>query len=188
MTQPLKASLGTMMQQSAYVLARPSVDSFERFERSGGAPQAFTYVAVVALVAGVFALLFNLGNAPFWAFLERSLVLVAGFATFAGVAYAFGRTQGGTGTFNEVAYTLSLSYVPIALLVTAGTIVLTIIPILGWVLIPVWLLLGWVAQAFYAYVGLQGSLNLRGSSNVVIVMAVSALAAWFVQLIVGWIL
>ncbi len=81
MTQPLKANLGTMMQQSAYVLARPSAASFERFERSGGVGQAFTYVAVVALVAGVFALLFNLGNAPFWAFLERSLVLIAGFAT-----------------------------------------------------------------------------------------------------------
>lgn len=187
MTQPLKASLGTMMQQSAYVLARPSVASFERFERSGGAAQAFTYVGVVALVSALVALVRNLGGAPLWAGLEAFVVALVGFGVFAGVAYLFGRTQGATGTFDEVAYTLALSYVPIALVLTAVNTLLAI-TIVGLLLVPFVYALGWGVQIFYAFMGLQGSLNVRSPTVVGLVMIVSALAAWFAQMLLAWIL
>ena len=100
MSQPLKANLGTMLQQSVYVLARPSVASFERFERSGGAAQAFTYVAVVALVLDLATKVYVVAELEGQRVVDLGLLRIA-VSRNPGAAFSF--AEGATLLFTTVA-------------------------------------------------------------------------------------
>ena len=53
-------SIGDMLNQSITVLTKPSVQSFEQFERRGGQREALIYVAVAAAVGAVLSAIFGL--------------------------------------------------------------------------------------------------------------------------------
>src|SRR6266540_4123902 len=53
-------SVGDMLNQSMVVLTKPSVESFEQYERRGGQREALIYVGVAAALAGIVGAVFGL--------------------------------------------------------------------------------------------------------------------------------
>ncbi len=170
-----------MFAQSTAVLSRPSVATFERFENSGGVPQAYTYVLVAAVVSAIIAAIF----APFHhdvtffgQLFSRLILIPLGFAVFTGAVYAIGKALfKGTGTYAEVAYTFALFYVPLSIL---GTLI-GIIPILGWlanILIA-------VAIVYYGYLAVQSSMNIRTNGEAIALLVLSGVAYFLIYAMVG---
>lgn len=174
-----QATIGSMIPQSLAVLTQPSVSIFERYERGGGVRQAFTYVLLVALISAVISALFALlpfhAVNPLLQFVARLITVLAGFFAFSYAVYFVGRSAfQGTGTFDEVAYTFSLFYVPIAIVTT---IVGAFIPLLGWLLSLLNIYFGWLA--------VQSSMNIRDQGKAIIVLVVAGIVLGLVTTIVS---
>jgi hypothetical protein len=163
-------SLSEMVNSSVDVLRRPSVATFERYERRGNLQKALVYVGLAALVALVLGLFGGLQNA-----LGDAIGVFVQFLLFAGVTYYLGTNQGGTGSLDEVAYTFSLFIVPIYILSSLVLVVLLLIPILGWCLIPFALLGTVIAYVYYGYLAVQSSMNFTDTTRVLVTLGVAAL-------------
>lgn len=180
----VQATVGTMFSQSAAVLSRPSPATFERFEKRGGIPQAFTYVAVAAVVSALIGALF----APFHGdvtvlgqLLSRLITIPAQFLVFTGAVYLIGRNFfRGSGTYPEVAYTFALFFVPLSIL---GSVI-GIIPVLGWL---VGLLIALV-MALFGFFAVQSSMNLRDQGSALITLAGASVANFAVGLLLSGLL
>src|ERR1700709_2605151 len=93
-------SINEMISQSMTVLTKPSVQSFEQFEKRGGQREALIYVIIAAVLVGVvgLALGFVGGIVGAVAGLLRGVLALLGFYVFAFVLNYVGKQQGGTGT------------------------------------------------------------------------------------------
>lgn len=171
-------SISEMANQSITVLTKPSVQSFEQYERRGGQREGLIYVAVGAAVAGVVALLFGLLGGIVTA-LVAGLFAVLGpivsYFLFSFVLYYVGKQQGGTGTQDEVFYTTALYVAPLAAIVGA----VSNIPIIGCLALPVTLALG-IYQIYLGYLAARSSMNLDQNKAII-----SVVAAYVAQLLVG---
>jgi hypothetical protein len=170
-------SIGDMINQSKVVLTKPAVATFEQFEKRGGQREALTYVGVAAAIAGIVALVFGLifggiGGAVV-GLLGAFLLPLIGFFVFAFLVYTVGRSQGGTGTQDEVFYTLALFSAPI--LAINGAV--SNIPILGCLALPLTFALG-IYQIYLGFLAIRSSMNLD-QNKAIITMVV----AWIVQFI-----
>lgn len=180
-------SIGEMLSQSTTVLTKPSVQSFEQFERRGGTREAVVYIAVASALAAVAGLVFGLltggvGGA-IAGLLGGLLRPLLGFFVFAYVLYWIGKQQGGTGTQDEVFYTCALYTAP--LLAIVG--IVGAIPLIGCLFAPVSLVLG-LYQIYLGYLAARASLNLD-QNKAIISVAVAIVAQWIVAaVIVGAIL
>jgi hypothetical protein len=165
-------SVGDMLNQSMTVLTKPSVASFEQFERRGGQREALTYVIIAAVLVGVVGLVFGLfgGIVGALAGLLRGVFALVGFYVFAFVLNWVGKQQGGTGTQDEVFYTAALYTAPI--LAVSG--VVGAIPLLGCLFAPVSLVL-WIYQCYLGYLAARASMNL--DQNKAIISVVAAIVA-----------
>ena len=163
MTQPNpQATLSDMFPQSVAVLSKPSVATFEQFERRGGTTEAAIYVVVGAVIAALAGLLKG-GVGGLFAGLLGPLI---GFGVFTGLVYVVGKNLfKGTGTYPEVAYTFALFYVPISVV----SAVIGIIPILGTL---VAFILGLV-NIYFGYLAVQSSMNLRDSTSAIVTLVLS---------------
>lgn len=175
-TEPT-ARVADMFAQSTAVLARPTPQTFERFERRGGVASALLYVLVAALVSGMVGALFSVfhSDVTFWGQLVSRLIAIPlQFLVFTGAVYLIGRGLfRGTGTYPEVAYTFALFFVPLSIL---GSL-LGLIPLLGWLVVgPVISLL----LAFFGFLAVQSSMNLRDPVPAGVTLVLSALAYLFV--------
>lgn len=166
-----------MFPQSLAVLTRPTVATFERYERSGGTAQAYLYVLIAALVSGAvagFFAIFRRDLSTLGQFTARALVIMVGFAVFTGLVYLISRSvYRATGTYSEVAYTFALFYVPLSLVAT----VLGIVPLLGQlanIVVAILLIL-------LGYVAVQSSTNVRASTPAMITLAVSGILYYVVS-------
>jgi len=162
-------SLSEMINSSVVVLTKPSVATFERFERRGNLQTALIYVAIAAVVTGLIGLLGGVRGG-----IESFLSVFVNFLLFTGTTYYVGKSQGGTGTFDEVAYTFSLFWVPLSVLSTVVTIVLAI-TIVGLCLVPFVALAALIAAVYFAYLAVQSSMNLADTTKVLITLGVAAL-------------
>jgi hypothetical protein len=175
------SSLSEMINSSIVVLTKPSIATFEQYERRGTTRDAFIYVGAAAALAGlagfIFGLFGGIGGA-IAGLLTGALLPLIGFAIFAGVLYYVGKQQGGTGTQDEVFYTCALYTAPLL----AITGVVGAIPLLGCLLLPVTFLLG-LYQIYLGYLASRSSMNL--DQNKAIISVVVAIIA---QLIVGFII
>ncbi|MCY1704045.1 YIP1 family protein [Deinococcus sp. SL84] len=173
LTDHIRRSVGDEMQQSLAVLTRPSVRTFELFERKGGVNEALMYVLlasiVSAAVAGLMAFIpWHADISPWVQFVNRLVGIPIQFAIFTGVVYWVGKQFfGGTGRYAEVAYTFALFFVPLSLLSSA----LGWIPVLGFF---VSLLIS-LALIYYGYLAVQSSMNIRQGANPAITLLVAAL-------------
>jgi hypothetical protein len=177
--------LKEMARQSVGVLTRPSVRTFELFERAGTLPQGVTYVAVTSLLVGVVAFIANAlpiinNGLGFW---ESVLMSLFGYLSYVFTVHAVGRAQGGTGTLNEVAYTFALFWGPLAILfaLLQASLVITVVGILLLWLVPVIQL---VVNTFFAYTGVQSSMNLRSPSAIVPTLLIALVTSVAVQALV----
>jgi Yip1 domain len=171
-------SISEMLNQSITVLTKPSVASFEQFEKRGGNREAMIYIVAAAVLAGiaglVFGLLGGIGGAIL-GLLRGLLPPLIGFFVFAYTLFWVGKQQGGTGTQDEVFYTCALYTAPLL----AITGVVGAIPILGLLFVPISFLLG-IYQIYLGYLAARSSMNL--DQNKAIISVVVAIVA---QLVVG---
>ncbi len=177
MTQPNpQATIQDMFPQSVAVLSRPSVSTFERFERRGGTAEAYIYVALAALVSAVIAGFFGIFHQDVNAvaqFFSRLILTFVGFGVFTGLVYFIGRNLfKGTGTYPEVAYTYALFFVPISIIST----IIGIIPILGWFIS--WLLS--LVIVYFGYLAVQSSMNLRETTSAIVTLVLSGIGYFIV--------
>jgi uncharacterized membrane protein HdeD (DUF308 family) len=160
-------SIGEMVNQSISVITKPSVATFEQFERRGGQREALVYVAVAAAIGAVLNLLFGLLNGFVYALLVGAFAFVLTMVAFyvsAFVIQAVGKSQGGTGTTDEVFYTLSLYQAPAQ--------ALSLIPIVGF-------LFG-LYSIYLGYLAVRSSMNLD-QNKAIITMVV----AFIVNVVIG---
>ena len=168
-------SVGDMLNQSMTVLTKPSVQSFEQFEKRGGQREALIYVVIAAVLVGVVGLAFGFlgGVVGAIAGLLRGVFALIGFYVFAFVLNYVGKQQGGTGTQDEVFYTAALYTAPIL----AVTGVVSAIPIIGCLALPVTFALG-IYQIYLGYLAARSSMNLQ--QNPAIITVIAAIVAQFI--------
>ncbi len=174
-------SINEMLNQSIQVLTKPGVETFERFERHGGQREATIYIMIAAAISAAVALVFGLLNGIVAALLGAvfGFVLpVVGFYIFVFLVYFIGKWQGGTGTQDEVFYTMSLFVTPIQ----AVTGAVGAIPLLGCLAAPATFALG-IYQIYLGYLGVRSSMNLDQNKAII-----TLVAAFIAQLIIGFII
>lgn len=172
-------SIPDMISQSRQVLTNPSVATFERFENSGGLREALIYVALAAAVTGVFGL-----GGGLIGFLQNIVLTLLGFGVFTYLVYLFGKRQGGTGTFDQVAYTFSLFWGPLAVVFGMLTLLL-IITLIGVLFLPLLGLLAIAANVYFAYLAVQSSMNLQKGRDTWMTLLVAGLGTLLFNVIVG---
>ena len=174
-------SINEMLNQSIQVLTKPGVETFERFERHGGQREATIYIMIAAAISAVAALVFGLLNGIAAALLNAALgfiLAVVGFYIFVFLVYFIGKQQGGTGTQDEVFYTMSLFVAPIQ----AVTGAVGAIPLLGCLALPATFALG-IYQIYLGYLGVRSSMNLDQNKAII-----TLVLAFIAQLIIGFII
>ena len=174
-------SITDMLNQSKVVLTKPSVESFEQFERQGGTREAIVYIGTAAAIAGIAGLVFGLLGGISGAISGLVLGVVApllNFFVFAYVLTFVGKQQGGTGTQDEVFYTCSLYMAPIA----AVTGVVGAIPLLGCAFAPISFVLS-LYQIYLGYLAARSSMNLEQTPAIISVVA-AIVAQWIVWFVV----
>jgi Yip1 domain len=183
-------SISEMLNQSTTVLTKPSVATFEQYEKRGGMREALIYVGVASALAGIVGLIFGLlaGN-PVGGFLGGILRPLAGYFVFSFILFYIGKQQGGTGTQDEVFYTTALYTAPLQALGSIVGIVLTallvIAPPIGLALaclaVPIALVLA-VYQGYLGYLAARASMNLDQNKAIisVVVAIVLTIVAGFI--------
>ncbi|MBX0328646.1 YIP1 family protein [Oscillochloris sp. ZM17-4] len=187
MSMMQQVSLPEMVAQSRDVISNPSVGTFERYERRGTTTNAAIYVGVASVVAGVLGLTGGLGG-----LLSGILGALIGFFVFTGMVFYIGKSvAGGTGTWDEVAYTFSLFVAPLTVLGAVISLVVwlfSFIPILGFLVallsFPIALII-LLAQAYFAYIAVQSSMNIRDQGKAIITLGLSVVGTVIVQMIIG---
>jgi hypothetical protein len=176
-------SVGEMLNQSITVLTKPSVQSFEQFERRGGQREALIYVGAAAALAGIVGAVFGLltrGITGLIGGLVAGIVLpVISYFVFSFLIYTIGKSQGGTGTQDEVFYTTSLYTAPI--LAVNG--VIGAIPLLNCILLPATFLLG-LYQLYLGYLATRSSMNLD-QNKAIITVVLAIIAMWIAGAVIG---
>jgi uncharacterized membrane protein len=166
-----------MVSSSISVLTQPSVATFERYEKRGTLQMALIYVGITAVLAALFGLLGGVTGA-----IGGFISVFINFLLFTGTTYYVGKSQGGTGTFDEVAYTFSLFWVPLSLASSLLGLILTI-TIVGICLLPVLAILTIVAYVYFAYLAVQSSMNLIDRNKAIITLAAAGLVTFLGNLL-----
>jgi hypothetical protein len=167
---PNPVPLSEMIDQSIKLIRDPTVETFDTYENRGTMRDALIYVGLGALVSGALSFSGGLG-----AIIGGAISALATFFVFVYVVHAFGKSQGGTGTLDQVAYTFSLFWMPLSILCAVAILVLTI-TIVGILLIPALLLATLAAMAYFGYVGVQSSMNLTKGSQAIVTLVVAVIA------------
>lgn len=186
MSMSQQTSIPQMVAQSRDVLTNPSVTTFERYERRGTLVSAAIYVGIAALIAGVLGSVGGLGGIVY-----NAISTLVNFFLFTGLVYYIGKQQGGTGSFDEVAYTFSLFSAPLAVIgAVVGFIVIlfSFIPILNVLaglagaLIALIIL---VVQVYFAYLAVQSSMNIVDQGKAFITLGGAFVATVLILFILG---
>ncbi len=181
------ASVQEMIPQSIAVMTKPSVATFEQYERRGGQREALTYVGAAAAIAAVAALIGGLISLAFGGSIITAIVgaifaaiaTVVSFFVYAWLVFTVGKAQGGTGTQDEVFYSLSLFQAPIQAINGA----VGAIPILGCLAVPLTFALG-IYGIFLGYLAVRSSMNLD-QNKAIITMVVAFLGTLVISAIFG---
>ena len=171
-------SINEMLNQSIQVLTKPGVETFERFERHGGQREATIYIMIAAAISAAVALVFGLLSGIAATLLNAALgfliveallnaasgfiIPVAGFYIFVFLVYFIGKQQGGTGTQDEVFYTMALFVAPIQ----AVTGAVLAIPLIGCLALPAAIVL-YIYQIYLGYLGVRSSMNLDQNKAII---------------------
>lgn len=177
-------SVSDMINSSIVVVTKPSVASFEMFERRGNLTSALIYVALGSVVTGILgAIASPLGIIG--GVISGLLGTILSFVIFTYAVFFIGKSQGGTGTYDEVAYTFSLFSVPLAVVGAVVGLIGRLIPLLGCIVgLPVGLAL-LVAQIYFGYLAVQSSMNLRESGKAIITLVVAGILSFIVGIVIA---
>jgi hypothetical protein len=178
MSAPSAPTIPEMFNQSIQVISKPSVAQFEELENKGTMREAIIYVAVGAAISGVLGLGSGISG-----LLANVISALAGFFVFTYVVHAFGKSQGGTGTLDQVAYTFSLFWVPLNVALALVTLVL-ILTLIGIFLLPLLAIAALAANVYFAYLAVQSSMNLTESNKIWLTLVVAFVATLVVSFII----
>lgn len=167
---PSPVPISEMIDQSIKVLSNPTVATFDTYENRGTVRDALIYVGLGALISGALSFSNGLGG-----IIGGVISTLVAFFVFVYVVHAFGKSQGGTGTLDQVAYTFSLFWMPLSILSAVAVLILTI-TIVGILLIPALLLAILAANAYFGYTAVQSSMNLPRGSQAIITLVVAVIA------------
>ena len=167
---PNPVPISEMIDQSIKVISNPTVETFNNYESRGTVRDALIYVGLGALISGALSFSNGLGG-----IIGGALSTLVAFFVFVYVVHTFGKSQGGTGTLDQVAYTFSLFWMPLSILSAVAILILTI-TIVGILLIPALLLAILAANAYFGYVGVQSSMNMPKGSQTIITLVVAVIA------------
>lgn len=182
-----QVSLGEMVAQSRDVMTNPSVSTFERYERRGNMTNAAIYVGIAAVIAGLLGLSNGLSG-----LLSGALSTLVSFFIFTGLVFWLGRNvAGGTGSWDEVAYTFSLFIAPLSVIgAVIGLIVwlFHFIPIINVLIGLAALAVGLIillVQAYFAYLAVQSSMNILDQGKALTTLILAVVGTFIVQILVG---
>jgi hypothetical protein len=179
-------SINEMISQSMTVLTKPSVQSFEQFEKRGTQREGLIYVGVAAALAGIVGAVFGLLTGGVAGLIGGLVIGIVGpllsYFVFSFLIYTIGKSQGGTGTQDEVFYTTSLYTAPIL----AVTGIVNAIPFLGCILLPATFILG-IYQLYLGYLATRSSMNLD-QNKAILTVVLSIIAMWIAAAILTFIL
>ncbi len=170
-----EASISEMINQSREVLTKRDIATFENYENRGGLKQAIIYMAVAAVITGLLGLAGGIGGV-----ITGILSTLIGFLVFTYLIYFIGQQVGGTGTFDQVAYTFSLFYAPLSVLFSALTFVL-VITLIGIVFIPFVGIFAIIANIYFAYMAIQSSMNMHDSGKIWLTLILSGIGSWILS-------
>ena len=172
-------TLTSMISQSIQVLSKPSVQTLEQYEDKGKVREAVIYIAAGSIITGLLGLGAGLGG-----FIGGILTTIIGFLVFTYLIFYIGKSQGGTGSFDQVAYTFALFYMPISVIAAVGSLIL-VITVVGILLVPLLVLAAVAANVYFAYLGVQSSLNLTQSGPIWTTLIVSAIGSFIANIAIG---
>lgn len=175
-------TISTMFSQSLQVLTKPSVATFEQYEAKGTLREALIYV----LLAAVIGALGSLGGGV-TAFFNSIIATVAGFVVFVYLVHTIGKSQGGTGSLDHVAYTFALFWAPLSVLFGILALLL-IITIIGIFLLPLLVPLAIAVNVYFAYLAVQSSMNLTESGKIWLTLIAAAVGTFLTNVIIRAIL
>lgn len=175
--------IARMARQSADVLTHPNVRIFSYYSARASDSDALTYVAIGSFLVVLLSMLATRSGS--------AIGLVFGivnqlfeFYIFSGIIYFIGKQFSGIGTFENITYTFSLFYVPI--LVIAG--LLTLVLALLWpdaLVLSLISFLQLAAQAFFAYLAVQGALRLRRKREAALTVGIGLVTLWVIQMVLS---
>lgn len=179
-------SVSDMINSSIVVVTKPSVSTFEMFERRGNLTSALIYVGLGAIVTAILGAIASPAGIV-GGILSGLIGTILGFVIFTYAVFFIGKSQGGTGTYDEVAYSFSLFSVPLAVIGAVVGLIGRVLPLLGCLVgLPISLAL-LVAQIYFGYLAVQSSMNLRDSGKAIITLVVAAILSLIVTVIIGMI-
>jgi hypothetical protein len=193
-----QGSVGEMVAQSRDIMANPSVPTFERYERHGSLSSAAIYVGIAAVTAGVLSLVASFFPGPpepgIGGFLGGLLGALVQFFVFTGLVFFLGKNiAGGSGSWDEVAYTFALFTAPLIVLGALLSLVVAVfawIPLLGGLIGIAALLVSLamlVLQIYYGYLAVQSSMNILDQGRAILVLVLSfigsAVGLWILSAI-----
>jgi hypothetical protein len=177
-------SVSEMINSSVAVVTRPSVATFEMFERRGNLTNALIYVALGAVVTGLLGAIAS-PMGVIGGIITGVISTIVSFLVFTYAVFFIGKSQGGTGTYDEVAYTFSLFSVPLAVIGAVVGVIGRVLPLLGCIVgLPISLVL-LAAQIYFGYLAVQSSMNLRESGKAIITLVVAAILTFIVGLVIA---
>lgn len=174
-------NLSEMVNSSINVMTRPSVSTFETYERRGNLQSALLYVGIAALIAGILGAI----GGGFLGLLAGLVSALVGFIVFTYSVFFIGRSQGGTGTYDEVAYTFSLFSAPLTVLSAILGLIARVIPLLGCLVGPPLALVILVANVYLGYLAVQSSMNLTDKTKAIITLVASAVLSFIVNIVIA---
>ncbi len=177
-------NVSEMVNSSIVVMTKPSVSTFEMYERRGNLTSALVYVGIAAVIAGVLGALLSPAGVVA-GLLSGLLSALVGFLVFTGAVFYIGRAQGGSGTFDEVAYTFALFSAPLTVIEAVLALFGRAIPLLGCLIgLPIAIAL-LVARVYFGYLAVQSSMNLRDSGKAIITLIAAAVISLIVAIVIG---
>jgi len=181
-TPSITYTVMNMIGQSVQVLSKPSVETFEQYEDKGTLREAIIYVLIASVITGLLGLGGGIGG-----FLSGIISTIVGFLVFTYLVHYVGKSQGGTGTLDNVAYTFALFWAPINVLFAVISLIL-LITLIGIFLIPLLVIAALVINVYFAYLAVQSSMNLRESGKIWVTLGVAFVGTLVVSLVIASIL
>lgn len=178
-----------MLNQSIEVFTNPGVPTFEKYEKNGTMTNAAIYVVIAAVIVGILGIF----SGGIGGVIRGVLGALIQFFIFTGLVFYIGKQQGGSGTFDEVAYTFSLFTAP---LVVVSAVLGLVLGLLGF--IPIINILAGLAglaaailvlviQVYFGYLAVQSSMNLREQGKALATLGLAWLGTVVALIVVGMI-
>ncbi|HHO55076.1 MAG TPA: hypothetical protein ENK21_01710 [Trueperaceae bacterium] len=176
-------NIKSMISQSKQILLSPSIEKFEEFENSGGVLAALLYVAIANIIASIISFTFiniRLGISITDMISELSdiftiatsfVIPLIQLTVGALVLFVIAKFQNTSGSFKQIAYSLSLFWAPLTVIfsiVESVTLLLTLRTGLlnGLVSLNIVGLLELIPYFYFSFLAYEASLNKNGRSIV----------------------